>query len=220
MLTETAIRNAKPSDKPRKLYDDRGLYLLITPGGGYLWRLKYRFGGSEKLLSLGQYPDVTLKQARDRREQARSTLAEGVDPGVERKASKEAQGVTFEAVAREHLELQRQAVTEGTVDLTLRRLARYVFPIIGSRPVADISAAELLSVLRKVEARGIHEMAHRLRAVCGRVFRYAIATGRAERDVAADLRGALAPVKGDNLAAITEPAKIGALLRAICHLSA
>jgi integrase len=158
---------------------------------------------------------VTLKQARDRREQARSTRAEGEDPGLERKTTREAQGVTFEVVAREHLEIQREAVSDGTVDLTLRRLDRYVFPILGKRPIADIAAAELLSVLRKVESRGIHEMAHRLRAVCGRIFRYAIATGRAERDVAAELRGALAPVKGDNLAAITEPAKVGALLRAI-----
>lgn len=215
MLTETAIRNAKPLDKPRKLFDDRGLYLLVTPAGGYLWRMKYRFAGTEKLLALGQYPDVSLKQARERREQVRTALAEGVDPAIERKALKEAQGVTFEAVAREHLDMQRQAVSDGTVDLTIRRLERYVFPTLGSRPIADITASELLSVLRKVEARGILEMAHRLRAVCGRVFRYAIATGRAERDVAADLRGALAPVKAENLAAITEPARIGELLRAI-----
>ena len=215
MLTEITIRAAKAGPRARKLFDERGLYLFVTPAGSRLWRLKYRFGGSEKLLALGAYPEVSLKLARDRRDDARRQLADNRDPGAERKAQQAAQGVTFEAVAREHLALQRKAVSDGTVDMTLRRLERYVFPKLGGRPIADIAAAELLSVLRVVEARGIHEMAHRLRAVCGRVFRYAIATGRAQRDVAADLRGALAPVKATNLAAITEPAKIGELLRAI-----
>jgi integrase len=214
-LTEVAVRSAKPSAKDTKLFDGRGLYLLVCANGSKLWRLKYRFAGREKLLSLGPYPDVGLKQAREQREAARKLVASGIDPSSHRKREKAAQTNTFDAVASEWLALQAKSLMESTLSRERSRLERFIFPHLGSRPIAQITPPELLAALRRIELRGTNESAHRTRSICSRVFRYAVATGRAERDCTADLRGALPPVTGGHFAAITEPAKIGELLRAI-----
>jgi len=218
-LTDTAIRNAKASAKAVKLSDEKGLFLLVTAAGGKWWRLKYRFGGKEKLLSLGTYPDVSLRDARERRDSARKLLADGVDPGEHRKAKKQARADlaanSFEVVAREWFAKFEPTWTEGHSDKIIRRLERDIFPWIGGRPIAEIKALELLACLRRVEDRGALETAHRALQNAGQVFRYAIATGRAERDISADLRGALPPVRPTHHAAIMDPKEIGALLRAI-----
>lgn len=218
-LTDTTIRNAKPGAKPVKLFDERGLFLIVTPTGGKWWRLKYRFEGKEKLLSLGTYPDVGLKDARERRDTARKHLADGIDPSANRKAQKslrEGQAAnSFEAVAREWYEKYSPNWVEAHGSRIIRRLERDIFPHIGSRPVADITAPELLQVVRRIEGRGALETAHRALGNCGQVFRYAVATGRAARDPSGDLRGALPPVKGEHFAAATEPAQAAQILRAI-----
>jgi integrase len=215
MLTETAVKAAKAVEKPRKLYDERGLFLLVNPNGSRLWRVKYQFEGREKLLSLGGYPDVGLKRAREKRDEARKLVADGIDPSAKRQAEKLAVAESFEAVGREWMDLQRQKLTPGTYKRNLRFLEDFLFPYLGRSPIAKIKAPELLATLKRVESRGFHETAHRVRAITGCVFRYAIVTGRAERDVSADLRGALAPVITRNRAAITDPVRIGDLLRAI-----
>jgi integrase len=214
-LSEFAVRAAKPAAKDTKLFDERGLYLLVCANGSKLWRLKYRFSGREKLLSLGPYPDVGLKGARDAREEARKLLATGVDPSSRRKLEKMAQVNTFEAVAREWLSLQEKTLSDSTLSRERGRLERFIFPHLGGRPIAQITPAEFLGVLKRIELRGTNDSAHRTRSICSRVLRYAVATGRAERDCTTDLRGALPPVSGGHFAAITEPAKIGELLRAI-----
>lgn len=218
-LTDTAIKNAKPGAKPVKLSDEKGLFLLMAPAGGKWWRLKYRFGGKEKLLSLGTYPEVSLKDARQRRDDARKLLADGVDPSENRKAVKSAKveraGNSFEVIAREWYAKNSVSWTETHGSRIIRRLERDIFPWIGGRPIADITAPELLAVLRRIEERGAVETAHRAHQNCGQVFRYAIATGRAERDPSPDLKGALPPVKQSHHAAITDPKAIGELLRAI-----
>ncbi len=218
-LTDTAAKNAKPGAKPVKLSDEKGLFLLVTPAGGKWWRLKYRFGGKEKLLSLGTYPEVSLKEAREKRDVARKLLAAGVDPSENRKATKAAKveraGNSFEAIAREWYAKNSATWTENHGGRIIKRLERDVFPWLGGRPIADITAPELLKVLRRIEERGAVETAHRAHQNCGQVFRYAIATGRAERDPSPDLKGALPPVKQTHHAAITEPKAIAALLRAI-----
>ena len=218
-LTDTAIRNAKPGAKPAKLFDERGLFLLVTPAGGKWWRLRYKFAGKEKLLSLGIYPDVGLKEARTRRDAARKLLADGIDPGEHRKAAKasraERAANSFEVVAREWYGKFAPNWAEHHGDRILRRFERDIFPWIGGRPIAEIKAPELLAVVRRIENRGAIETAHRALANCGQVFRYAIATGRADRNIAADLRGSLPPVKAENFAAITDPAKAAVLLRTL-----
>ncbi len=218
-LTDTALRNAKPGPKPVKLYDERGLFVIVTPSGGKWWRLKYRFDGKEKLLSLGIYPDVGLKGARERRDTARKLLADGIDPGVNRKAQKAAREDratnSFELVAREWYEKFSTNWVDAHGSRIIRRLERDIFPHLGGRPVAEISAPELLAVVRRIENRGALETAHRALGNCGQVFRYAIATGRAQRDPSGDLRGALPPVKGEHFAAITEPKLAGGLLRTL-----
>jgi integrase len=218
-LTDTAVKNAKPGAKPLKLADEKGMFLLVTPTGGKWWRLKYRFGGKEKLLSFGTYPEVSLKDARKRRDDARKLLADGVDPGENRKAVKAAKaeraGNSFEVVAREWYAKNAPNWVENHGGRIIQRLERDIFPWIGGRPIAEITAPELLAVLRRIEARGAVETAHRALQNCGQVFRYAIATGRAERDPSPDLKGALPPVKETHLAAITDPKQIGALLRAM-----
>ena len=218
-LTDTAIRSVKPSEKPLRLFDGGGLYLEVAPGGGKWWRFKYRFGGKEKRLSVGVYPEVTLKKARDRRDEAREQLAEGIDPATHRKARNAAKadesGNSFEVVAREWFAKYEPTWVASHSDKIIRRLERDVFPWIGGRPIGEVTALELLTVLRRVESRGAVETAHRAQQNCGQVFRYAISTGRAERDPSADLRGALAPVKETHHASITEPKAIGELLRAI-----
>lgn len=218
-LTDTTIRNAKPGSKPLRLFDAAGLYLEVSPAGGKWWRLKYRHAGKEKRLSLGVYPEVPLKEARTRRDEARKLLAEGVDPSAHRKVNKaaivERAANSFEAVAREWYAKHADGWAEGHGNRILRRLERDIFPWLGGRPIAEISAPELLAVIRRIENRGALETAHRALSNCGQVFRYAIATGRAERDLSADLRGALPPVKGEHFAAITEPKRVAELLRVI-----
>ena len=214
-LTELAVKSARPKDKPYKLFDERGLYLLVERSGGRLWRFKYSVAGREKLISLGNYPDVPLKRAREKRDEARRLVADGIDPSAKRQAEKAAQVDTFEAIGREWMELQRKRLTPRTFERNLRFLEEFLYPYLGRSPIATIKAPELLAVLKRVEARGFHETAHRVRAIAGCVFRYGIATGRTERDLSADLRGALAPVVTKNRAAITDPLRIGDLLRAI-----
>jgi integrase len=193
--------------------------LEVQPNGAKWWRFRYRFDGKEKMLSLGIHPDVSLKGARERREQARKDIAAGIDPGAKRKAEKETRAVlaanTFEAVAREwHETVHRAKVTEGHAERTLIRLKQDAFPWIGAVPIAEVTAPRLLEALRRVEARGAIETAHRIRHACGQVFRYGIATGRCERDPAADLRDALKPVIVTHHAAITDPQLVGGMLRA------
>ena len=218
-LSDTAIRSAKPQDKPAKLFDGGGLFLLVTPNGGKWWRLKYRFGGKEKLLSLGVYPAVSLKEARKRREEAKEQIAMGIDPGANRKAVKEAVRAeavnSFEVVTREWHDKQKDTWVKSHGDKIFARFVNDIFPIIGAKAVGTVTAPELLEALRRIEARGAVETAHRTLQNCGQVFRYAIATGRAERDPSADLRGALSPIKHTSFASITEPKEIGALLRDI-----
>ena len=218
-LTDTAVRTAKVTDKPYKLSDERGMFLLVNPNGSKWWRLKYRFLGKEKLLSLGVYPDVSLKDARVKREAARVILANGIDPSVNRQtqlaAKLERSENSFEVIAREWYSKNLPKWRESYSSKVMTRLEQDAFPWIGSRPIADITAQELLTVLRRIESRGAIEIAQRVRQTCGKVFRYGIATGRAERDIAADLKGALQTVNTKHHASITEPKAIGELLRAI-----
>lgn len=218
-LTDTAIRRAKAKNKPYKMFDAGGLFLLVTPSGGKWWRFKYHFAGKEKLLSLGIYPDVSLKDARDRRDLERKNLASQIDPSLNRKVAKTAlidkQANGFEVLAREWIEKKADVWAPSNSEKHLRRLEVNVFPWLGNRPIADITAPELLAVLRRMEARGAVETAHRILQTCGQIFRYAIATGRATHDPAFDLRGALKPIKGGHLAAVTDPKAIGPLLRAM-----
>ncbi len=218
-LTDTAIRNAKPGDKPIRLFDGGGLYLEVSPTGGKWWRFKYRFGGKEKRLSLGVYPDVNLKAARKRRDEARKLLADGIDPGDTRKALKSARvdraANSFEVVAREWFAKYYPIWAANHGERITRRFERDIFPWIGGRPIAEVSAPELLAVVQRIEKRGALETAHRALGNCGQVFRYAVATGRAERDPSGDLRGALTPAKGEHFAAITEPKRVAELLREI-----
>jgi integrase len=217
MLNDTAVRTAKPCKRPVKLSDSGGLYLLVAPHGSKLWRLAYRFGGKQKTLAMGAYPTVTLKAARDKREEAKRLLANGIDPSMQRRLYRQntSTGNTFKAVAAEVL---AKLEKEGRADATLTKIRwvlDFAYPAFGDRPIAEIKVPELLSVLRRVEARGRYETARRLRSTCGTVFRYAIATGRAERDPSADLRGVLTAPKVNHRAAIVDPVGIGALLRAI-----
>jgi len=218
-LTDKTIRAVKHGHKPVRLFDSGGLYLEVAPNGGKWWRLKYRFTGKEKRLSLGVYPHISLKQARDRRDDAKKLLANGVDPSEQRKATKaavtERAANSFEAVAREWFASFSKKWVKGHSDKILRRLEHNVYPHIGGRPIAEITSKEMLSVLRKVEDRGAIETAHRTKQNCSQVFRYAVATGRADRDPTVELRGALAPAKERHHPSITEPKAIGALLRAI-----
>ena len=217
-LTEMKVRNAKPKEKFYKLSDSGGLYLHVTENGSKLWRFKYRYDGKQKLLAFGSYPEISLQDARQKRDEARKQLANKIDPGAVRKAQKQVKTEsteTFEIIAREWHAKFTPSWNSRHAEGLLKRLERDVFPYVGAMPIKEIKAIELLKVLRRVESRGALESTHRIRAICGQVFRYAIATGRAERDPAADLRGALPTVQTINRAAITEPAKVGELLRAI-----
>jgi integrase len=212
------VQKAKSKDKTVTLFDGGGLFLMVTPSGGKLWRFKYRFDGKEKKIAFGAYPEISLQDARQKRDEARRLLANNVDPSEIRKAQKQAKTEsteTFEIIAREwhgrYTPTWKQNHAQGIVT----RLERDVFPYLGTRPIKEIKAPELLTVLRRIESRGALETAHKVRSTCDQIFRYAIATGRAERNPAADLKGALPPVKTINRAAITEPKKVGELLRAI-----
>lgn len=218
-LTDTAIRKVKPTDKAQRLFDGGGLYLEVSPAGGKWWRLKYRYGGKEKRLSLGTYPDTGLADARAKRDQARKLLAAGADPGEHRKAEKAAgedrAANSFEVLAREWHAKQAQIWVKDHGDRIMLRLENDIFPWLGKRPIADLTAKELLTTASRIADRGATESAHRTLQNCGQIFRFAIATGRAERNPVADLRGALPPVKQTHLAAITDPNKVGGLLRAM-----
>jgi len=218
-LTDTAIRNAKPSQKAKKLFDGGGLCLEVAPSGGKWWRLKYRFGCKEKRLSLGVYPDVSLKDAREWRDKARKLLANKIDPSENRKAKKAAtvEGTvnSFEVVAREWFAKHSPNWSASHTDRIIRRLEQDIFPWIGRKPIADLTPPQLLEAIRRIEKRGALETAHRVLSICGQVLRYAVATGRAERVISDDLRGALPPVKGEHFASVTEPEKVADLLRAM-----
>jgi integrase len=214
-LTDTAIRAAKPTEKQQKLFDGNGLFLLVTPSGTKSWRLKYRFQGKEKLISLGSYPLVSLKEARERTTAARKTLEGGIDPSELRKKEKRVAQNTFELVAREWHEMQSAKWSKSYAAQVMHNLNRNVFPFIGSKPINEVTAPELLTLLRKVEARGVIGTAHAIKNNCSGIMRYAIATGRAERDPAADLRGALAPNIKKHRPALTAPDAVGNLMHAI-----
>lgn len=218
-LSDTAIKAAKPAATQFKLFDERGLFLLVKPSGGKLWRLKYRFCGKEQLLSLGSYPDVSLRDARERRDAARKDIASGKNPTLERKRAAVAASIsaanTFKAVADEVITKGRR---EGRATATMAKAEWFLSllePALGARPIAEIEAYELLAVLKQVEGAGHHETARRLLAFAGRVFRYAVATTRARSNPAADLRGALTSPKVKHHAAILDPVEFGGLLRSI-----
>jgi len=223
-LSDTVIRAAKPRGKDWKLADEKGLYLLVTPAGGRLWRLKFRHLGKEKKLTLGAYPEVSLAKARKLRDAAREQLADGNDPALERKkaryAAKLSAGVTFAVVAREFID--SKMVGDGKAEATISK-ARWFLeqlePAIGSMPLADVDPQMLLAALKRLEAKGRHETAKKCRSFASRVFRYGVATGRCRSDPAQLLQGALITPKARHYAAILEPVKLGQLLRAIEEFS-
>lgn len=192
-LTDVAIKRLAAGAKPIRVFDGLGLYLEVTPKGGKWWRLKYRFQGKEKLLSMGTYPETSLKKARERRDEARTLLADGADPSAARKAARstsgKAEGNSFEVVAREFHETMRERWSEPHAKRWLERLRKDVFPYLGARALPDVSAPLLLQTMRRVESRGVRETVHSILQACGQVFRYGIATGRCERNPASDLRG-------------------------------
>lgn len=250
MLADDLIRAFQAATSPQKLFNEKGLYLLLTPAGGRLWQFEYHSpprccGNNEKLISLGSYPEVSLAQAREPRDAARRDIATRIDPSLRRTCERIRLGNAFESVAREFIGVLRAAnispenpswaaadliektrmpsprsrrrkpISAETVDTMERRLELHVYPYIGGRDVRLLTARELLEVLRRIESRGTCDLAHRVRSICSRVLRYARATGRQCKDVAADLMGSLSPVESQPLAAIVEPSKIGALLRSI-----
>ena len=222
-LTDLQISKTKPREKQYKLFDGGGLFLIVTPTGGKWWRFQYRYNGKEKLLSFGTYPEISLSEARRCREEARTQVATGINPSELRKAAKASQAESsinsFEVVAREWISKQNNTWSPANTEIVTRLLVVNVFPWIGKRPIIELKAPELLALLRRMEERGILKSALRVRAICGQVFRYAIATGRADRDIAADLRGALATPKKKHLASITDPKEVASLLRGIDGLT-
>lgn len=218
-LTDIKARTAKSKEKAYKLADEKGLFLLIHPNGSKYWRFKYRYANKEKLLALGVYPEITLAEARDKRDTARKQLANDIDPGLTKQLAKYsaqyAQENSFQAITLEWYSKFSAKWTPTYGSRILGRFEANVFPWIGKRPVNEIKAPELLALLRRIEGRGAIETAHRIRNMCGQVFRYAVATGRAERDIASDLKGALAVAKTKHRASIFDPIAVGELLRAI-----
>ena len=218
-LSAPAVKNARVAEKPYKLTDGGGLFLLVNPDGSKYWRMAYRFADKQKTLALGVYPDVTLSVARNKRYEARKLLTNDVDPAMLKQVTKRASRVSaensFEAIAREWYAKFSGEWVPSHGEKIIRRLERDMFPWIGKRPIAEITAPELLAVLRRIESRGALDTAHRAHQNCGQVFRYAIATGRAERDPSPDLRGALPPAKETHYPALTDPKAIGDLMRAI-----
>lgn len=218
-LTELEIRAAKPRERLFKLSDGGGLQLWITPDGAKRWRMAFRFGDKQRTLAIGVYPAVSLREARDARDEAKRLLKEGVDPSVAKKVSRTAKALananTFDAIAADLMDKKRR---DGKADRTLNKiewLLSLAKPSIGDRPIAEISAPEVLSIVRKVESRGRNETARRLRATIGEVFRFAVATGRADSDPTGALKGAIAAPIVNHRAAIIEPKAFGGLLRAI-----
>lgn len=217
-LSNIKIKAAKPTDKDYKLGDEKGLFLLIKKNGSKYWRLKYRYGGKEKLLAIGVYPEVTLAAARTKRDEARTLLANDIDPMLHKQANAAARtnsaANSFEVIAREWFTKRGKKSDSGDKRL-IALLERDLFPYLGNRPISEITPPELLQSLRRIEARGAVETAHRAKQYAGQIFRYGVATGRAERDPSNDLRGALATPKETHFAAITNPNEVGQLLVAI-----
>lgn len=223
-LTETQISGAKAKDKAYKLADGGGLYLEVTPTGGKLWRMKYlQASGKESRLSFGKYPDVSLKKARAARASARELIADGIDPGKakrdEKQAIADAAIHTFEAIARQWLAKTASTRAESTQEKNTSWLERNIFPEIGAMPVSTIKPRDVLLALQKIEARGAVESAHKIKQLCGQIFRHAVAVGLAERDVTVELKGALSAIPNNHYAAITEPSQVAPLLRAIYSYS-
>ncbi len=218
-LTHRAVEALKPEAKAYKKADEKGLYLQITPKGSKYWRFKYRVNKKEKLLAIGLYPDVSLARAREKRDEARRLLADGIDPGEYKKHVKQSAienaANSFEVIAREWFVKKQKKWTKDHGQKIMRRFERDIFPWLGSRPIAEISPPELLKVLRKIEERGAVETAHRALGSCGEVFRYAIVTSRCERDISQDLKGALESVKSTHFAAPTDPKRLAEILKII-----
>lgn len=216
-LTDLAIRTAKPGERPVKVFDERGLYLEIRPHGGKWWRVKYQFAGKAQLLSVGIYPEVSLKEARKRRDDIRRQVRDGIDPSAARKAARQREtgADSFATLAQEWLAKFQPGWSPSYREKIAGHLQHDLLPWLGTHPVKAIEPMELLTVARRIESRGALETAHRTLQTAGRIFRYGVATGRAERDPTADLRGALAPLRGHHFAAITDPVEIGHLLRAM-----
>lgn len=216
-LTNTTAKNAAAKDKAYKLADGDGMYLYVTTKGQKYWRMDYRYEGRRKTLALGVYPDVSLKKAREKRGAARSLLADSIDPSARKRAEKlsKAGKESFEAIAREWFEKFSSNWAPSHSSKIKSRLEQDVYPYVGKHPIKGLTAPEILTLLRRVESRGALETAHRVRQHIGQVMRYAVATGRAERDPTQDLRGALPPTKVKHHGSITDPKRIGDLLRAI-----
>jgi integrase len=221
MLTDKEIQNAKPRQSLYRLADGNGLCLEVSPSGGKLWRLRYRFDGKEKMLALGKYPAVRGAAARKKAMEAREAISEGRDPCAEKRVEKQRRRIaadnSFEAVARDWFAKNAPSLVESTRQKLLRWLEVDVFPWIGKRPVADISAPDLLDIIKRIEGRGAIDVARRVHNVCGRVFRYAVGHGLCARDPSRDLelKDILTAVKAKHHAGITDPKEVGALLRAI-----
>jgi integrase len=218
-LTATAVKQAKAKEKPYKLSEGKGMFLLVNPNSSKYWRLKYRFAGKEKLLALGVYPDLSLAEARDMRDEARTLLAKDIDPGEAKRLRKKAQiqegANSFKAVATEWFETKMTDRSQGHKDRLSRMLKKDLYPSLGSRPISQITSKELLAALRKIEGRGANDIAHRAKQAASQVFRYGIATGRCEHDIGPGLKDALKPRSTKHRAAITDPAEVGKLLLAI-----
>lgn len=216
-LTDTACRQAKPTDKARKLTDGDGLYLLVNQTGKY-WRMDYRYGGKRKTLAIGVYPTVGLADARERCQDARKLLASGIDPSEQKKADKRASLLaasnSFESVALAWIAERQSQVSPSTHDHTLARMQNDVFPWLGKRPITEIDAPEVLTVLKRMDARGVRFSAHKTRSEISRVFRFGIKEGYCKSDPARDLVGAIPQAKQQHFASITDPAKVGEMLRA------
>ena len=218
-LSDITVRKSKAESKAYKLADGGGMYLEVMPNGSKYWRLKYRFNGKEKKLALGVYPDVSLALARERKQDARKLLATGTDPSENKKAVKAAKFEksenSFEVVAREWIASHMANKAASHREKVVRRFELYIFPWLGGKAIADITAPQILDVIKRIEKLGILETAHRALQTCGQVFRYGVQTGRALRDVTADLKGALPPTRTVHMASFTEPNEVAELLRAI-----
>jgi len=211
-LTDVKVKNLKAKDKQYKVADEKSLYVQVTPAGGKLWKFKYSFGGKRKVIALGRYPDVTLSMARQKRREAKSLLADGIDPAVEKQAKQVDKVNTFHKVAAEWWCSKKDIWSDGHAALIWRRLEMNTLPWLGDRPVIEITARELLEVLRKIEARGAIETARRICQVCGQVFMYGVACGYCENNIASGLVTALKQRKTRHYAAITEPDKVESLI--------
>ncbi len=218
-LTDREIKTAQPREKAYKLSDEKGLFVQVSPKGSKLWRMKYRFEGKEKLLSIGAYPEITLKGARLKRDEARSDLAMGIDPSTKKQAAKQSHSGsnTFEVVAREWHTIKQAKNSEKHRKTVLRRLERMVFPVIGQRQIDSIKPMDVLALLRKLEDDSILETAHKVRGYISEVFKYAVLTERAENNPASELKGAMSTQKTKHRAAFTTPREAGALMLAIDH---